>query len=267
MTDLRGKSEQDGEPGHRSDDERAVDRFEPLPALLELTGLLLAADTVGGVLGRVAVAAREVIPRADLVSITLRHEDGRSETPVGIGKEAAELDQAQYRSGSGPCVDSADPDGPAYALSNDLVNETAWPAFAANAAAHGYKSVLSTALLPNPGPVPFTGALNVYSARAGAFDDGTRDLAFLLATHASLALALAHTRGNLADAESMSANLREAVESRTIIGQATGILMARRGLTADQAFDVLKQVSQNRNIKLARLAVLLAGEPDIADRL
>jgi hypothetical protein len=127
--------------------------------------------------------------------------------------------------------------------------------------------VLSTALLPNPGPVPFTGALNVYSARTGAFDDSARDLAFLLATHASLALALAYTCGNFADAESRGATLREAVEIRTIIGQATGILMARRNLTAEEAFDVLKRTSQNRNIKLARLAVLLAGEPAIADRL
>jgi AmiR/NasT family two-component response regulator len=57
------------------------------------------------------------------------------------------------------------------------------------------------------------------------------------------------------------------VDSRTIIGQATGILMARRHLTAEQAFEVLRQTSQNRNIKLARLAVLLNDAPDIADRL
>jgi AmiR/NasT family two-component response regulator len=57
------------------------------------------------------------------------------------------------------------------------------------------------------------------------------------------------------------------VESRTLIGQATGILMARRGLTADQAFEVLSRTSQNRNIKLARLAALLADSPDLADRI
>lgn len=243
------------------------DRPEPLAALEELTGLLLATDTVEGVLERVAAAARYVIPGTDLVSITLRGEDGTSETPVGTGPVAIELDEAQYRNGSGPCVDSAAPDGPAYALSNDLTGPNPWPAFAANATALGYKSVLSTALLAGPGSVPFTGALNVYSARPDAFDDGARDLAFVLATHASLALALAHTRQGLADADRIGANLREAVKSRTVIGQAVGILMARRNLTADEAFEVLKRTSQNRNIKLAGLAVLLSKEPDVADRL
>jgi|tagenome__1003787_1003787.scaffolds.fasta_scaffold20946968_3 hypothetical protein len=260
MTDLGGIYENDRQRGHS-------DVEEPLPALKELTGLLLAAETIEGVLARVVAAARFVVPGTDLVSMTLRYDDGSVETPVGIGKEAVALDQAQYQAGSGPCLDSADPAGPAYALSNDLSGETRWPAFAANAIAEGYQSVLSTALLPNPGSVPFSGALNVYSTRTGAFDDSARDLAFVLATHASLALALVRTRQDLADAERIGANLREAVDSRTIIGQATGILMARRHLTAEQAFEVLRQTSQNRNIKLARLAVLLNDAPNIADRL
>jgi GAF domain-containing protein len=257
------------EPGGRSEGgpDAGSRAGGPLPALRELTGLLLAAETVEGVLGRVVTAAREVVPGAELVSITLRHEDGTSETPVGTGKEAVELDQAQYRAGNGPCVDSADPDGPAYALCGDLAGRTPWPAFAANAIDHGYHSVLSTALLPGPGPVPFTGALNIYASRTDAFDDDARDLAFLLATHASLALALAHTRRDLAEAESEGANLRAALDSRTVIAEATGILMARRHLTAEEAFEVLRRTSQNRNVKLARLAAILTGAPHVADRL
>jgi hypothetical protein len=253
--------------GERLGGEPSVDIPDPLPALHELTRLLLAAETVQDVLRRVVVVARNVIPSADLVSITIRHQDGTLETPVGTAREAVELDQSQYRAGNGPCVDAADPAGPAYALSNDLHSETAWPTFASDAAAHGYKSVLSTALLPSPDDVRFTGALNVYSSRADAFDHSARDLAFLLSTHGSLALALAQTRGTLAGADKVAVDLRRAVESRTLIGQATGILMARRGLTADQAFEVLSRTSQNRNIKLARLAALLADRPDVADRI
>jgi hypothetical protein len=241
--------------------------LETLPALRELSGALLAAETVEGVLGRVVVAARHVIPGADLVSITVRREDGSLVTPTGTGAEAVDLDQAQYRTENGPCVDAADPAGPAYALSNDLAHETAWPTFAASAIAHGYHSVLATALLPDPDAVPFTAALNVYSRRTEAFDDSARDLAFLLSTHASLALALTHSRGTVGMMEDLAVHLRQAVESHTVIGQATGVLMARRGLTADQAFDVLKRTSQNRNIKLSRLATLLTDEPRIADRL
>jgi len=240
---------------------------ELLPALRELSRALLAADNVEGVLRRVVLAARHVIPGADLVSITICQDDGSLETPTGTGAEAVELDQTQYRTGNGPCVDAADPAGPAYALSNDLARETAWPAFAADAIARGYHSVLATALLSGPEAVPFTAALNIYSRQRDAFDEGACDLAFLLATHASLALALAHSRGTVDTMEDLTVHLHRAVESHTVIGQATGVLMARRRLTAEQAFELLKRTSQNRNIKVAHLATLLTGEPGIADRL
>jgi transcriptional regulator with GAF, ATPase, and Fis domain len=240
---------------------------KPLPVLRELTRLLLAAGTVDGVLRGVITTARHAIPGADLVSITLRHDDGRLETPAGTGPAAVDLDQAQYRAGKGPCVDVADPAGPAYIINNDLSGETAWPVFAASATVHGFVSVLSTALLSGTEPVPFTGALNIYSRDRHRFDDTARDFAFLLATHASLAVATASRRQALADADNTVVNLRRALQSRTIIGQATGILMARRNLTAHEAFDVLNRVSQNRNIKLVHLAALLTDQADIADRL
>jgi hypothetical protein len=132
---------------------------------------------------RVVLTARHSIEGADLVSIRIRHDDGRLETLAGTGPEAVELDQAQYQSGEGPCVNAADPEGPAYALSSDLSSEPAWPAFAASAVERGYMSVLSTALLAGPEAVPFTGALNIYSRKRAGFDDDARDLAFLAAGH------------------------------------------------------------------------------------
>jgi hypothetical protein len=247
------------------------DGSEPAPGafhvLGELTTLLLAADTVDDVLRRVLTATRLMIPGADLASITVRDGDGDLRTPVETEPEALELDRLQYRTGQGPCVDAADPAGPAYALSTDLANEDAWPAFAAAARAHGYAAVLSTALLSGPEATAFTGALNIYFRDPGNLDTDARDLAFILATHASLALVTARIKGDLADARAETAELRKAIDTRTLIGQATGILMARRNLTADEAFEVLKRTSQNRNIKLNRLAALLTEQPPIADRI
>lgn len=251
-----------------------ADVLQPLPGsghqlqkLGELTRLLLAADTVEGVLWRIVATARHAIPGADMVSITIREADGALWSPLETAAEALELDHMQYKTGDGPCVDAADPAGPAYALSTDLATETAWPTFAAAAASYGYESVLSTALLAGPQSPAFSGALNIYSRRRDGFGNDDRDFAFLLATHASLALATARATQGLAEARDKAVQLGKAIGSRTVIGQATGILMARRGLTADQAFEVLRRASQNRNIKLKNLAVLLTGKPDIADRL
>lgn len=57
------------------------------------------------------------------------------------------------------------------------------------------------------------------------------------------------------------AHLGKALDSRTVIGQAMGIIMARRGLSADQAFHTLSRASQNHNVKLVRLAQLLVSDP------
>jgi AmiR/NasT family two-component response regulator len=39
-----------------------------------------------------------------------------------------------------------------------------------------------------------------------------------------------------------------------VIGQAEGILMERFGIDAEQAFNVLRRVSQDRNVKLSLIA-------------
>jgi AmiR/NasT family two-component response regulator len=51
--------------------------------------------------------------------------------------------------------------------------------------------------------------------------------------------------------------LRRALTTRDVIGQAKGILMERHGLTADQAFRRLVEMSQHSNAKLADVAEYL----------
>jgi AmiR/NasT family two-component response regulator len=53
--------------------------------------------------------------------------------------------------------------------------------------------------------------------------------------------------------------LREAMRSRAVIEQAKGILMARRRCSPDEAFDVLREVSQTNNTKLREVAREPAG--------
>jgi len=225
--------------------------------LARLTATLLDADSVAGVLSRVSHAALEVVPGADLVSVTLRAPDGQFHTPAVTGPEAVELDELQYKAGHGPCVDSADKAGPAYARSGDLAVEPTWPDFGPAAAERGYLSVLSTSLVPDPVPPRQSGALNIYSHRRDAFaGDGPRDRALLLATHASLALA--GTRA-VERAELERTQLQQALDSRDVIGQAKGILMHRRGISAEEAFELLRRSSQDLNVKLAKLAHTLTA--------
>jgi GAF domain-containing protein len=218
---------------------------------------LLEATTVAGVLQRIVDAAHRLVPGADLVSVTLLGPDGTFHTPVGTAREAVELDRLQYDTGEGPCVDAARESGPECVRSPDLAIQPDWPAFGPAAAEYGFRSVLSTAMPSDPQPPPMRGALNVYSRRRDGLDTAARDVALLLATHASLALA---TTKALTYAELQQAQLRKAIASRDVIGQAKGILMQKRGITSDEAFAVLSAASQNLNMRLADLAA------DLADR-
>jgi len=70
------------------------------------------------------------------------------------------------------------------------------------------------------------------------------DLAAVFARHAGLALRNVGERHHL----------EQAVESRTVTGQATGILMNRYQLTAARAFEILRRCSQERNLRIRDVA-------------
>lgn len=223
--------------------------------LSELTEVLLDTDNVAGVLAHVVAATAELVPDADLVSVTLRSPDGRFYTPVETNPMARELDELQYRCGHGPCVSAARKEGPGHVHSADLAAEPEWPVFGPGAVRRGYRSVLSTTLVPTARPPRLAGGLNIYSAEPGKLGTPeTRDAALLLAAHASLALAGTEAV-RLADLQ--EAQLRAALSSRDVIGQAKGILMHRRGISADEAFELLSRTSQDLNHRLADLARLI----------
>jgi len=72
----------------------------------------------------------------------------------------------------------------------------------------------------------------------------------------------AELRRRLVAAERRAAHLEVALTSNRRISQAIGILMARHRLTESQAFDLLRQCSSLRNVKLAAVAgeVVYTGE-------
>jgi anti-anti-sigma factor len=237
----------------------------------KVAGSLLTATTVTDVLQRTILTSRDLILDADLASVTLRQRDGSHHTPVSTHEEAALLDHLQYDSGEGPCVDAAALGGPPYAHSGRLGSMPEWSTFGTAAAERGISSVLSTALLTGPGAHPFTGALNLYSRTRDGFDATTRHVVFLLVGYASLALQA--TRSNayaeraVSRAHKRVTDLRRALKINTVIGQATGILMARRGLTAVDAFNVLSRASSDHQVKVAALAQTLTADPGAADHL
>lgn len=174
--------------------------------------------------------------------------DGESIQTIGATDPSAEaVDKIQYDTREGPCwVAATEPKLLVYTPNN--ADDNRWPEFSRRTADEvGAFSLMACRLVVGDPPKAL-GALNIYGAEVGAFDRADQQLAMLLAAVTALLL----------DATQRQSHLTAALESRGLIGQAMGILMAQSDITSEEAFDQLKAASQRMNIKLRDLARTIA---------
>lgn len=219
-------------------------------AFAELSRIMLTTQSLDSTLRRIADLARETVPGAVEVSVTML--DGtRPVTVVFTGPLAAYLDERQYKAGFGPCIEAA-LTGATITIP-DTANSPVHPEFARSAFRHGVTHMLSVGL---PVQQHCIGALNVYGA-GGGFDGEAVDVVTAFAGYAAVAAANANIHASTA---TLARNLERALDSRAVIDQAKGVLMARHGVTAAAAFDLLSEHSQRSNRKLREIAEeLVAG--------
>lgn len=217
-----------------------------------LQALLVGADTLAEFLDALTGLTVAQLPEGSRCGVTVRNRGGRPATLAASDALTGEVDQVQYTHGAGPCLATLDTGQIHYVP--DTGTETRWAPFCRDALARGVRSCLSLPLL---GPGGVLGGFNLYSTRRDGFPDDSWAQVQLFAGNAAGALAVAL---KLAERAELSADLRRAMESRSIIDQATGILMVRQRCDASTAFDLLRQASQHRNIKLREIAAeLVAG--------
>jgi GAF domain-containing protein len=178
-------------------------------------------------------------------AVSLIASGRRIQPAAGTSSEAYRAEQLQGALGEGP--------GRTAALSRELVvaddlrADDRWPLWVQDAAELGFGSAVAVPLHER-GRV--FAVLQLYAEQPGAFDAVKISVASLLARRSSVALA----------AVERTENLKRAVDARTVIGQAEGILMERYGLDADTAFSVLRRYSQQGNTKLHEVAERVVRE-------
>jgi GAF domain-containing protein len=209
-------------------------------------------------LQRLVHSAQRIISGVDFVSITVA-AGGSYATPAYTDGAAVELDLVQYAADDGPCVDATRIPGLGLTYCENLGVDPPWKKFAERAIELDVHSVLSVGLFPTA-EAPRIGALNFYARTPGALDSVDRDIAVILAAYAGTALAAVSA---LETAEQHAEHLQQALQTRDVIGQAKGILMTRRGLTAEEAFRVISESSQRLNIKVRDLAREITADPDL----
>ena len=216
-----------------------VDPARVFTALADV--LYQGADTTE-VCAAICVAATLLVPGCDHASILMRRNDGFV-TVAASDRVARHVDSLERETGEGPCLDAIEDE--AAQVEPDLAASRSWPQLAA-------RVILET---PVRGAMGFrilvdrrkVGALNLFSDTANGFDRAATERAIVLAAFAGVAINAA-TSGE--DVE----GLRQGLQSNREIGRAVGMLMVLNGVTEDEAFDMLRRVSQEMNIKVAEVA-------------
>ena len=214
-------------------------------ALTDLGDLLAREEEIGRVLQRSVNQVIGAVPGAAMASVSVVRGDA-AETVASTSEQVWAIDSEQYAAGEGPCLEAART-GQFVRVGISEARER-WPAFAGSARAAGVESFLSAPLFIDE---KFAGSLNLYGLDADSFDDLDESLVRLYTAAATSAIANAR---RYADARRLAENLRRAIESRAVIDQAIGMLMATRRLDAETAFQILARESQNTNTKLRDVA-------------
>ncbi len=219
--------------------------------LRDLARITLVGRPVGDVLTEVVQAAERGIPGAESASVTLLRGDDAT-TAAWSGELALPAEELQYEQGHGPCLDAGR--GGVVLRIDDMRTEQRWPDYAARVVELGVRSSLS---LPLPFQGAVIGALNTYSTQASAFASAeVLDAASTAAEVLAVAVANANEHARLGDE---AAQLRLAMQSRAVIEQAKGVLMAQHGVDAERAFEILREASMRYNRKLRDIATGIVG--------
>jgi GAF domain-containing protein len=232
------------------DQARAWDRQDVAGRLQEL---VLESVDVGDFLGELAEYAAAFFSAPGIkvrcAFTVLRRK--KSATVASSDAQARMLDEVQLAFGEGPCLVAMQEMSTVHVP--DVDTESRWPAYMSALAGHGVGSILAV-------PLALEGearaALNLFSPRPHGFsgEDITGGEEF--AAQASKSLRLALRIAQLTEARN---DLTAAMQSRTAIDIATGIIMAENRCGQEAALQVLKTASSLRNVKLRDVAMSVAA--------
>jgi transcriptional regulator with GAF, ATPase, and Fis domain len=192
------------------------------------------------VIAELAEHAAVEIPGAQYAGVTVTTNRKRIDTPAASHPYPLLLDKIQQRHQEGPCLTSAWDMQTIHIA--DLRDDFRWRKYRRDALAETpIRSIMAFQLFIAD---QVMGALNVYSEIPNALDEETEEVGLIFATHSAVAWNSARR----------DEQFRQALASRDTIGQAKGMIMERYSIGPIQAFEMLRKLSQDSNVPLARIA-------------
>jgi GAF domain-containing protein len=204
-----------------------------------LARALAPPRSIEDILAEVTSAAVDLIDGVDTAGILVVKDDGGFDSLATTSAVPHQLDILQMTFGEGPCVQAALAD--TVVRTNDFRTESRWPQYSPTVVEAGVLSGLSFKLYTADRSA---GALNLFGFEPVSWGDEDETVGGVLAAHAASAIL----------ANQQERQLKTALRTRDRIGQAKGIIMQRFGVDDLRAFDMLRRLSQEQNIKLNELA-------------
>ncbi len=157
------------------------------------------------------------------------------------------LEQAEMRHNEGPCIDAYR--DVTQVVAQDINQERdRWPRAAAAALELGMQAVYAFPLRLRDDCV---GALNLYREQVGPFEEDDIRLAQAFADVAAIGILQERT---VREAQQRADQLQHALNSRVLIEQAKGVVMAKTGMSAQEAFEMLRTHARSNRVKLHDVA-------------
>lgn len=181
-----------------------------------------------------------LLPEFDQVSVTVVDDVGGMTSWARAGDLVDDLDQLQYTLGEGPCFDTLRAARPV--LASRIHRDDRWRHYVPAATRLGLRAQVATPVRWRDDTL--LGALNMYSTTHAQIAFSAPLVAEVVA--AQVASALAGFREITL--------LDRALAERTVIGQATGLVMGRLGMDADHAFEYLRHLSGKEDKGLVQVA-------------
>ena len=217
--------------------------------LLELQDLIVGTDSVAEFLGGFASIAAAVISRSagETVEcgVTLKRIK-HTRTVGGSSPKAVHLDKIEQQVGEGPCISALETQRPT--LLGDVRTDSRWPVYQKRLYDEGILSALG---VPLEIGADSSAALNFFATSTGVFSDEIIKEAAGFADLAGSAVRLAVKVGT---AQGAADDLSAAMQKRTAINLACGIIMGQNRCTQAEAMTILTNVSSHRNQKLRDVA-------------
>jgi GAF domain/ANTAR domain len=207
------------------------------------------ADSAGGTMARLqrlcVASVRDL--RAFGAGVTVMTEDGLQSVAIGADSRSQLLEEQQFSFGEGPCAEAFASRRPV--LEPDLgLDAGRWPGYASAAHRQGVRAVFAFPLQVGAARL---GVLDVYREQAGPLSTATLVRALTFADVAVLAL-LDGQREVAAGRQ--VAGLQPAVESRSELFQAQGMVMIQLGVSLTEAMTRIRAYAYGQDRGLGEVA-------------